>query len=71
MHTTLHYTLVSCDVKCTRARLHARALCTRTARGTLLPAFDLESAEARAPMCVSNEAGYVWGGERVTMEKFV
>ncbi len=36
----------------TRARLHARALCTRTARGTLppvpRPAFDLESAEARA-----------------------
>ncbi len=32
----------------TRARLHARGLCKHTARGTLPPAFDLESAEARA-----------------------
>ncbi len=31
-----------------RWNARARALCTRTARGTLPPAFDLESAEARA-----------------------
>ncbi len=35
----------ACEIARTRPLY---ALCTRTARGTLPPAFDLESAEARA-----------------------